>query len=714
MARSLLTAAGLVLLTACASAPPVPPPAVAVQSETKLASILRLEDHRVLADERSAPQVVAPVLDQRGRLLPTPPPTPGTDLLTLLADEEARVRRRAALGIGRVGLADGIEPLGQRLSDSNADVRAMAAFALGLIGGATVVPALTDALSDPSPLVRGRAASALGLVGREHAGPAADTVARMVADYVASGALSTVPPDDPPGPLTPETEAVRRGLVALGSLDSYDSLAAAILDGEGRPRSSWWPVAFALSRVEDPRTIPGLRELLSSPSVYTVAHALRGLASRKDAGVIDDLLPLLDARREVHRLVRVHAVRLAAQLGDARTRQPLIGLLLAPGTDDMIRLEVVDALGRVGGTEVEEVLIDHIAHRWPPLRAAVLRALAQIDQDMFTTILSGLDPDGDWRVRAALADALAGLPRDRAEAMLERLRDDADRRVIPAVLRAMAAVELPDLEAELGRGLASDDAAVRRAAAGVIGERKLTGLRPALVEALARARGTQDVGVRHALLDAIGQLGGEEATPHFDAALGDADWSIRLRAQRWFDAQGADPGVAARIRPAPVARDPGVYESERLVAPKVSPQAYIDTTNGSIIVELAVLDAPLTVDNFITLARQGYFNGLAVHRVVPGFVVQDGDPRGDGTGGPGYSIRDELHDGTYGRGVLGMALAGPDTGGSQWFLTLAPHPHLDGRYTIFGHVIENVDLLDTLRVGDTITRIRIWDGVEMR
>jgi cyclophilin family peptidyl-prolyl cis-trans isomerase len=138
---------------------------------------------------------------------------------------------------------------------------------------------------------------------------------------------------------------------------------------------------------------------------------------------------------------------------------------------------------------------------------------------------------------------------------------------------------------------------------------------------------------------------------------------------------------------------------------------YLETSKGTVQIELAVLDAPLTVENFVALARRGYFDGLQLHRVVPAFVVQDGDPRGDGTGGPGYSIRDELNDRPYQRGTVGMALSGPDTGGSQWFITHAPQPHLEGRYTVFGQVVKGMEVVDQLEVGDTITRVRVWDGV---
>jgi cyclophilin family peptidyl-prolyl cis-trans isomerase len=145
----------------------------------------------------------------------------------------------------------------------------------------------------------------------------------------------------------------------------------------------------------------------------------------------------------------------------------------------------------------------------------------------------------------------------------------------------------------------------------------------------------------------------------------------------------------------------------------VSTQAYIETDRGMIQVELAMLDAPLTVDNFITLARKGFFNGMPIHRVVPDYVIQAGDPRGDSEGSPGYTIRDEINQLPYLRGTVGMALDWADTGGSQFFITHSPQPHLDGRYTVFGHVVAGMECVDRLQQWDLIRRVRTWDGVEL-
>jgi cyclophilin family peptidyl-prolyl cis-trans isomerase len=127
----------------------------------------------------------------------------------------------------------------------------------------------------------------------------------------------------------------------------------------------------------------------------------------------------------------------------------------------------------------------------------------------------------------------------------------------------------------------------------------------------------------------------------------------------------------------------------------------VQTSRGEFRIELAVIHAPRTVANFVALAGRGFFDGIAWHRIVPDFVAQVGDPRGDGEGGPGYTIRDELNQRPYLRGAVGMALDWRDTGGSQFFITLSPQPHLDARYTVFGQVFRAWTWL-TVPLWDTI------------
>jgi peptidyl-prolyl cis-trans isomerase B (cyclophilin B) len=138
--------------------------------------------------------------------------------------------------------------------------------------------------------------------------------------------------------------------------------------------------------------------------------------------------------------------------------------------------------------------------------------------------------------------------------------------------------------------------------------------------------------------------------------------------------------------------------------------ATFDTSKGSIVVDLFPKDAPNTVNNFVFLARDGFYNGTKFHRVIADFMIQGGDPEGTGRGGPGYKFADELQPGKYRkhqRGSLSMANAGPNTNGSQFFITHVVTSHLDGKHTVFGQVRSGQDVVDKIKQGDTLTRVTI-------
>ena len=136
-----------------------------------------------------------------------------------------------------------------------------------------------------------------------------------------------------------------------------------------------------------------------------------------------------------------------------------------------------------------------------------------------------------------------------------------------------------------------------------------------------------------------------------------------------------------------------------------NPRVQIETDRGTLTVELLPAEAPLTVAAFLALVDRHYFDGQRWHRVVPNFVAQAGDPRGDGWGGPGTVLRDEINPVPYTEGVVGMALSGPDTGGSQFFITHSRQPHLDGSYTVFGRVVADAGILPQIAQGDRIRSI---------
>jgi len=135
----------------------------------------------------------------------------------------------------------------------------------------------------------------------------------------------------------------------------------------------------------------------------------------------------------------------------------------------------------------------------------------------------------------------------------------------------------------------------------------------------------------------------------------------------------------------------------------------METNKGTIELELFEKDAPKTVENFVKLINEGYYDGLSFHRVIPDFVIQGGCPKGDGTGGPGYSIKCETegNPNKHGTGYLSMAHAGKDTGGSQFFITHSPQPHLDGVHTVFGKVTSGMDVVNSIKPGDKMTKVTV-------
>ena len=667
-------------------APKAPPAAEvrkAVQAafEQKISWILQLEDQRQL----------------RGG---------NADLLTLLNDGEPRVRRRAALAIGRVKLPDGVRPLTSVLqTDADPEVRQMAAFAMGLIGDASAAPGLTAALTDPEGMIQARAAEALGMIAHKAAAPA---IATMVSAHLKAGALNAITPDDMAFPKPAAAEAVRLGVYALVRLGAYDALASAVLDN-GRPRSRWWPIAYALQRINDPRAVPALLELLKGDGQLTRAFAARGLGQAKAAAASAALLAMAESAGEAT-AARIQAVRALALLGDPAASAAMRRLIVSPKTDQNLQLEAITALAQLRSMDMVDLLIDLVSASWPSARAAALRALAHTDVDTFMSALSGLEPDPHWSVRASLAATLGDLGRERAEARLTDMLRDSDQRVVPFVLDALAKVGAPNAINEMTTRLTADDPVVRAHAIRGLATLKAPNAAPLLREALKRSQGDGLYVARAAALDALVLLDPGAATPALTSALTDRDWAVRVRAAEHLKRLDPTADVSS-MRPAPSPSIPELGAMDAFLNPPYSPTAYIDTPKGTIQIELAILDAPRTVANFMTLVRRNYFRGVQLHRVVPDFVVQDGDPRGDGEGGPGYTIRDEINQRPYLRGTVGMALDWADTGGSQFFITHSPQPHLDGRYTVFGQVVGGMDVVDRLQQWDTIDRIRVWDGV---
>jgi peptidyl-prolyl cis-trans isomerase B (cyclophilin B) len=148
------------------------------------------------------------------------------------------------------------------------------------------------------------------------------------------------------------------------------------------------------------------------------------------------------------------------------------------------------------------------------------------------------------------------------------------------------------------------------------------------------------------------------------------------------------------------------------IDPRKNYTATISTDRGDIEIELYPEHAPKTVNNFVFLARQGFYDDLNFHRVISDFMIQGGDPTGTGRGGPGYNFEDETRNNPlkHETGVLSMANAGPNTNGSQFFITHSPQPHLNGRHTVFGKVTSGQDVVDAIRQGDKMNKVTISES----
>lgn len=699
----------LVTCSACASVPPatkaasVKPPEITW--EQKLGWMMRLEDQRILRDPNPpAPAILVAATKDRPAIIAPPAPS---DLLRLLNDPEARVRRRAALTLGRVRLGAAVEPLTKLFTDEEFEVRQMAAFALGQIGDPTARPALQAALMDPNPIVQGRAAEALGAIGDT---ADATPISTMVQAHIRGGALIGIASDDVSDPLAPPVEAVRLGLYALVRLGAYDALAAAVLDAKGQPVSSWWPIAYALQRVGNAKAAPALLTLLRTRGRYTAAFAARGLGAIKAPDAVQPLMRIVHDRQVLPAVV-VQSLRALVAIGDVRAAPMMIALAGDPTQDPVLRVEALNGVAALRTHDAVDALLDLLSETSAPIRAGALKALARVDAESFLTALAGSDPDRDWTVRAGQASALGGLTAAQAGPLLAQMLKDPDQRVVPSVLNALVAVHAPGLEAVLLDRLKAEDPVVRAAAAAGLGSLKVTSAVRPLIDAYRAWQADAMYTARAAALAALVTIDPMAARPVLQDGLQDRDWAVRIRAAELLRDSGVTDSVADTIRPAPASRAIPESEWNWLLAPPYSPHAYLETDRGTIELELAVLDAPLTVANFIDLARRGFFNGVPIHRVVPDFVVQDGDPRGDGEGGPGYTIRDEINERPYLRGTLGMALDWKDTGGSQFFMTHSPQPHLDGKYTVFGSVVNGMEVLDQIQPWDILRTVTIWDGV---
>ena len=607
-------------------------------------------------------------------------------------------RAAAALAIGQVHGASLAPTLRALLDDPDTAVASNAAYALGLLADTGGVAALAHALAAP-PFVAHNAAWALGQIGE----PAH---AALVAALVPAAA--------------PRDSRVRSDLLLATFLLKpvpVEALRPWLSDSSALVR---WSAAYAIAR---PYAAAGVRDLIplaTDTSGEVRAQVARAFSHRAAGDSLAALVraPLATLASDPDPHVRINAIRSLATYG----AQGKVAVVAATRDQDAnVRIAAAEELGSVLDNTRAAWMAAWKADTGFMYRRSVL--VSAMSQDVVLPAAEIDEPDSwahqsDWRLRAAVADAGGAAP------TILRLREvslplarDPDPRVRSAAFAAMAphadtAQSHPWRREFMEYGLKDPDFFVRATAIGSLEGHAVADEVPLVLASYRLAEADTNTDARVAAVRFFVSAWKRDSVHFADSvksALRELPVPPDMLTRKAADSVSLFD--AWRRAPAPDPEPTAWYD--RIVRTRILPalggklpRAAIVTERGTITLELYAVDAPLNVDNFLTLAAKGYYDDARFHRVVPDFVAQDGDRRGDGNGGPAYTIRDELNPRRYERGSMGMALSGPDTGGSQYFLMLVPDPHLDGRYTVFGRMIGGWNVLDALVQGDHIESIR--------
>ncbi|HYM80980.1 MAG TPA: HEAT repeat domain-containing protein [Candidatus Limnocylindria bacterium] len=583
-------------------------------------------------------------------------------LKRFLADPDVELRARAALAVGRLQDSVAVPDLLPLLQDTAPEVRREAVFALGQIGHRSARSALEARLADPDAESALLAIEALGKLGDRgatakvagfltSATPAVRSEAAValwrLADSTALGRLLAAHSDADP-------EVRWRVLYALEKIVDPDRVvligALHLADDEWTSRAA---AARTIGRQKSPRGVAYLVQTLNDADVRVLVNAIRGIQQIADSASALSVTEIVRRLGHAHPYVRVTAAtaladRFAWVAGDSVTRRTVL---------DSLRVHLRDPDPATRGACGRALLIH--------LKAG---ALAEV-----TPLLA----DSSLYTRVAVIGALGSLPaRDAVPLLSARLAPGTPLFERMTAAEALGSAGAKELVPALRSGLADSSALYVAASAGALAALGDRASVRALSAAYARRVAEADADARIGIRDALRELAGRAY---------------------------ADSLERAHPAPAPRAAD---YPDDFGRPPAVR-GAVLHTSAGDVEWSFYGKEAPETVKNFVRLAERGYFDGVYVHRVVPNFVIQDGDPTGTGSGGPGYTIRCEYQRLRYEPGMVGMALSGKDTGGSQWFVTHSPQPHLNGRYTIFARVVRGMDVVERIVQGDRVLKVEI-------
>ncbi|HEX4620881.1 MAG TPA: peptidylprolyl isomerase, partial [Myxococcaceae bacterium] len=534
--------------------------------------------------------------------------------------------------------------------------------ALGKLGTPAAIQRLVERLADPSSDVRARAALSLGVAEKHDAALPPPAIAALM-----------------PLLIKDATPAEHFGAAYALALSKSPSARAGLLictqDALAEVRSLG---ARGLGDSGSETDAVALGRLLGDPDYRVAVESVRALGKlvQKCRGA---------SCAPVGALAELSARAERLEHGDlAGGGQPLLALAqqpLAPAARPiLVSLRAHLAAGAKGAPGA---LQKDLA--WMDCRLAA--ALDRMSGSLGEVLECGnkLVPDAR-RLQVGLVELAQAPATDRAARAkaVSAFLKHADPRVVLSALNALAENGSPAALEQVRALISGKDLVLAAAAARAAGKMGDAAALPSIRALAAMVPRSPDLAENVA--DAFAALKPKDPGPEVQAWLKASSAHVRSQAARVLNVE------PARI--------------EGSAAPKLSPPAgaalSIETERGPIRIELDGDAAPRTAVNLFRLAKRGFFKGLTFHRVVPDFVVQGGDPRGDGEGGPGYNIRCEINERPYVRGAVGMALSGKDTGGSQFFIATSPQPHLEGRYTVFGHVASGMEVVDALMEGDRI------------
>ncbi|MBW3660182.1 MAG: HEAT repeat domain-containing protein [Gemmatimonadetes bacterium] len=651
----------------------------------------------------------------------------GAALVARLDDPDPVVRARAAFGLASVQDPAAVPALLEALDDGDPRVRSDAAFAIGRSAGPAVSAPLLETLArEPDPVVRARLLEALGEVGDDA------SLARLAAIDLADQLL-----DD-----------LALAIARYGTRDVHHPAAVArlatLLDHQDpRVRES---AAYYFGRTRDPSARAAAEEIrtaldrayafqfggpdtIAPPGPAPDLHLVSGLGGLGDPEDTDRLVRWLEDA--VDWRVRVNAAR---ELGERTELEAAREALVRAFADPSPHVVVAAAAALAAADSLPDETVHEVATWTVPGRrewrvtAEALPVLARAGADGFVIFylmwLDVNDPENGW----ARAKALRALGWGDTRGGFLVLEDQAgweDPRVASAAVEglvrrwrrggeAVTGIATPPryygafVRAMLGGDVAAVAAAAPALADSAFGPLGGIGL---LIDTYRTMAAPEDLEGMEAILRALGESGDPTARPLLEEALsGPHPLLPRVAA-------GALEALTGEVVEPPEGPSlPGrTVDWDALGRLGPSPGLVLETEKGRIEIALDVSEAPLTVQTVAALAEEERYDGVPFHRVVPNFVAQGGDvARGDGWGGPGFSIRSELGRIPFERGTIGMAHAGKDTEGSQWFLTHSMQPHLDGRYTAFGVVIEGMETLDRLLQGDRLLEARVVASEDRR